>query len=55
MTPEITGIAACFFGGFGLLKVTKMKEEEGIFLLYILLILYKQQETSKGEGLEEPV
>ncbi len=36
------------FGGFGLLKVAEMKVEEGIFLLYILLILYKQQETSKG-------
>lgn len=41
--------ASSFFGGFGLLKVAKMEVEEGIFLLYILLILYKQQETSKGK------
>ena len=50
-TPEISRVAASFpfFGGFGPLKVSEMKVEEGIFfLLYILLILYKRQETSKG-------
>lgn len=35
------------FGGFGLLKVAKMKVEKSIFL-FILLIFNKQQETSKG-------
>lgn len=44
------------FGGFGLLKVAKMKVREERFsffflLLYILLILYKLQETSKGRGI----